>query len=120
MVHTALRAARELATHEMDAGVIDLYRVHPVNSALLLELIKDTERVITLEENSLTGGIGTAVAEVLTDGGSTTPLKRMALPDAHIFKYGDREWLLSQYGLNAAGVVKIVLEWIEKEPEGEE
>jgi len=100
MVHTALALADKLKMHSIDCGVIDLYRIKPVNESLLLHCIARTGKLITLEEHSIIGGIGSIISEVLTDNMILKPLKRLAIKDRTLEKYGDREWMHKQYGLD--------------------
>jgi transketolase len=112
MVHHALRVADELSNHSVDAGVIDLYRIKPVNSQSLLPAIERTQRLVTLEESSIIGGLGSLVAELLIDAGKTIPLKRLAVPDQHVYRYGPREWLHSEYGLDVDSLAEVILKWL--------
>lgn len=112
MVHHVLKVADELSTHSVSAGVIDLYRIAPVNVKLLLKLVEQSKRIVTIEENSITGGIGSIVSEILADNGKMVPLKRIAIRDEHCFEYGDREWMHSIYGLDADSITKNILQWL--------
>ena len=111
MVHRVIEAAAELGKRGISAGVIDLYRIKPVNSTLLLKLIEKTDSIVTVEENNITGGIGSLVSEVLSDNGVCKPLKRIAIPDEHCFETGEREGLHWFYGLDTDGIVKSIEEW---------
>ncbi len=114
MVHQALKVAQELDSQSISTGVIDLYRIKPLNKEKLSRIIDNSKRLVTLEENSIIGGIGSAISEFLTDNGKTIPLKRIALPDQHCFESGDRESLLAFYNLDTNGIMKTVLEWFKK------
>ncbi|MBU0778354.1 1-deoxy-D-xylulose-5-phosphate synthase [Patescibacteria group bacterium] len=112
MVHQAFKVADELAKHSVDTGIVDLYRIKPVNEKLLLKIIEKSERVVTLEENFINGGIGSILAEVLADNNKTLPLKRIAIPDQYYFRYGNRNSLLSFCGLDVNSVTKRILKWL--------
>lgn len=112
MVHQAFKVAEELAKHSIDAGIVDLYRLKPVNQELLLEVIGQSKPVVTLEENLISGGIGSIVAEILVDNGKTVPLKRIATQDQYCFKYGGREGLYTFLGLDVDNVTKTILKWL--------
>jgi transketolase len=58
MVHRAIEVAEELSRHSIDAAVLDLYRIKPVNAELLSDVISQSKQVVTLEEHSIVGGIG--------------------------------------------------------------
>jgi len=113
MVHQALKVVDGLTEQSIDAGVIDLYRVKPVNIKSLLSALNPTKRIVTLEEHSAIGGIGSILSEILMDKGRVVPLKRVALPDRYCYEYGNRDWLLTYDGLDVPSVVKTVLGWLE-------
>ena len=110
MVHRAFEVMNRLSQHSIDAGIIDLYRIKPVNKELLLELVSQSKMIVTLEEHSIVGGIGSIVSEILSDAGESTPLKRIALSDTHCYEYGGREWLHSIYELDVDSIVKKILD----------
>lgn len=112
MVHQALKLAHELERYAMHAGVVDLYRVKPINEQRLLELLLNAKRIVTLEENSLIGGIGSLVAELLADHGWPRPLKRLALSDQFRFELGSRERLQALDGLDLERLTARLLEWV--------
>lgn len=111
MVHKAFNVAHELSKHSINAGVVDLYRVKPINAELLLKFISQSKRVVTIEENLINGGIGSIVAEVLVDNDITLPLKRFAVPDKYCFKYDSREHIHKLYSLDVNSIVKKILRW---------
>ena len=112
MVHQALKVAEKLADHNISAGVVDLYRIKPINTELLVKFAGESKYIITIEENTVIGGIGSAVIEVLNDNGKNIPVKRISIPDEHCFKTGTREELHTFYNLDTESIVKIILKWI--------
>lgn len=111
IAHQAFKVVDELAKHSIDAGIIDLYRIKPINEELLLSFIESSNRIITLEEHSIIGGIGSAMCEILVDSGKVLPLKRIAIADKNCVGYGDREWMHSFYGLDVNSITKTILDW---------
>lgn len=111
MVTKALRVVQGLTNHQVGARVVDLYRIKPV-SELLLEQIEAAQRIVTLEEHFLNGGIGSIVAEIMIDNNIQRPLKRFGVPDSYSFKYGGREKLHKDCGLDVESITKGILEWI--------
>jgi transketolase len=109
MVQQAFKVVEELATHSIDAGIIDVYRIKPVNGKLLLKLVGKSLRIVTLEEHSLVGGLGSIVSEILVDNGKTILVKRIGLSEENCRGYGDREWMYNFYGLDVPGIVKTIL-----------
>ncbi len=113
MVHQAFKVIDELAKHSIDAGIIDLYRIKPINEELLLTFIEQSDRAVTLEEHSIIGGIGSAIGEILVDREKKVlPLKRIAIADKNCERYGDREWMHSFYGLDVNSITKTIIEWV--------
>jgi len=112
MVHQALKVSQILAGHSISAGVVDLYRIKPLNEKKLLKIIDKSKFIVTLEENTLVGGLGSMVSEVLTDNKKNALLKRIAIPDEHCFKTGSREFLHTFYKLDAGSVSAAILKWL--------
>lgn len=98
MVHKALEI-REKLKENISIGVIDLYRIAPLNKELLLEYLKDIKNVITLEEHLETGGIGSTIADFICDNNLTIKFKRFGVKD-YIQSYGKREMIAKEVGLD--------------------
>jgi transketolase len=114
MVPQALKAAGELAGRGVDAGVVDVYRLQPLNEALLVDIVAEAPRLVTLEEHLLVGGLGSAVAELMADRAVNRPLKRIGINNAVCPGYGDRQWMHEHYGLDAGSIVGNILDWMGK------
>lgn len=112
MVHIALEVADMLENNDIAAGVIDLYRIKPVNQELLMKSLEPAGRIVTLEEHLLDGGLGSAVLEVLADNGKNLPVKRFGIPDRYLYAYGGRRNIQSLCGLDPGYVAKTILEWV--------
>ncbi len=113
-VHQALLAADRLAESGIDAGVVDLFRVRPAPVGELETILGESRRVVTYEENSLTGGIGSLVAEVMAEMGMARPFRRVAVPDAHCFLTMEREAMHRELGLDAASAAAALRDWIKE------
>jgi transketolase len=114
MVHRAIEVSDKLAEHFIDAGIIDLYRLKPINEKLLLENIEQSKKIVTLEEHLINGGIGSIVAEILIDSGKITSLKRIAIQDKYYYAYGGRKNIQSLCGLDADSITKKILDWYQQ------
>ena len=81
--------------------------VKPLDTALLLSLVRDTEvrGLVTLEENMLAGGFGSAVLEALSDAGVQMPVRRFGIGDTFV-EQGTREELLELCGLTAPQIAE--------------
>ncbi|HTY40185.1 MAG TPA: transketolase C-terminal domain-containing protein [Candidatus Paceibacterota bacterium] len=112
MVHAALKVAHILQEKGQNIGVIDLFRLKPVNEELLLKTIQKAPRVISLEEDYLHGGLGSILAEIFVDRGITTPLLRIGQPDKFAFEMGGREAIWRAHGLDEAKVASKIARWL--------
>jgi len=106
-VPAALAAAELLAGAGLELAVVDGRFVKPLDGELLIGEALRTGRLVTVEENALQGGFGSAVAELLTERGMQVPLLRIGLPDRFI-EQGSQGELRQRYGLDAAGVASKV------------
>jgi len=95
------------AGEALDATVANMRFVKPLDAALVAKLAKDHDAFVTVEENVVMGGAGSAVAEALAAAGIEIPLLQLGLPDAFI-DHGDPAELLADCGLDAAGIVAAV------------
>jgi 1-deoxy-D-xylulose-5-phosphate synthase len=104
MVHPALEAARLLAGEGIQATVINARFVKPLDRELILETARRTGVVVTVEENALMGGFGSAVLELLSEADcSDVRVKRVGIPD-HYIEQGSQSQLRADLGLDAAGI----------------
>jgi len=111
MTHTAIDVANNLKQHNFDISVIDLYRIKPLNEYDLLERLMEFDAIVTLEENSIIGGIGSMISELMIDNNLFLYLKRIALPDTQSFIYGSRNWLHKQYKIDSDSVAQNIINW---------
>ena len=95
-----------------DIDILDLFRVKPINESLLISFLMEGDHIITLEENSKIGGIGSIICELVADNKMTAKIHRFALEDILLEKYGDRIWLMQQSGLDLNMVISTVKELI--------
>ncbi len=93
---------------ELGATVANMRFVKPLDSELILELARSHELLVTLEENAVAGGAGSAVNEVLATAGLPTARLQLGLPDRFI-EHGDRTELLADCGLDRDGVRRAIL-----------
>jgi 1-deoxy-D-xylulose-5-phosphate synthase len=108
MVAPALKAGEEL-----NATVADMRFVKPLDTALVAQLAASHDLIVTIEEGSVMGGAGSAVAEALAAAGFVKPLLQLGLPDQFI-DHGDAQQLLASCGLDAAGIAASVNQRLNK------
>lgn len=109
-VDSALGAAEKLAADGIDAEVVNICTIKPLDEAIIIESAKKTGKVVTVEEHSVIGGLGSAVCDCLS-ASLPTPVKKLGMQD--IFgESGSAAALVAKYGLDAEGVYKSVKEFM--------
>jgi 1-deoxy-D-xylulose-5-phosphate synthase len=93
---------------KLDATVANMRFAKPLDAALVAELARSHEAIVTVEESCTMGGAGSAVLEALQQAGLDTPVLLLGLPDAFV-EHGDPGKLLSQLGLDAPGIEQSIL-----------
>ena len=109
-VSSALEAADMLAEDGIEAKVINIHTIKPIDSDLLVEAAKETGKVVTVEEHSVIGGLGGAVCEVLSEK-YPVPVKRIGVNDVY-GESGPAVKLIEKYGLDGKGVYASVKEFV--------
>ena len=107
--NTALTAAEKLSGAGLEAAVINARFVKPLDEELLLEWARRCGRVLTVEENSTTGGFGSGVLELLAREGLALPVRLLGIKDCFV-EQGPRALMLSLCGLDAGGIFRAALE----------
>jgi len=110
MVNRALKAAETLAAQGIGAGVLNLHTLKPLDADAVLAQARRARAVFTLEEHSVTGGLGGAVAETLIEGleGALPVVRRLGIPDAFPAAYGSQDSLLEAFGLQPNQIAETV------------
>ncbi|WP_347261799.1 1-deoxy-D-xylulose-5-phosphate synthase [Rudaea sp.] len=88
---------------ELGATVVDMRWVKPLDEALILDLARTHGAIVTVEDNAIAGGAGSAVAEFLAAQNLQVPLLHLGLPDVYL-EHASREQLLAEAGIDAAGI----------------
>lgn len=103
MVHKALEAAEELAKENLDVRVLNMNTIKPIDKESIIKAAQETKCIVTAEDHSIIGGLGSAVAEVITE---TYPIKmgRVGVKDC-FGKSGDPMDLMEKYGLTSKHIV---------------
>ena len=108
MVYPALAASDMLAKEGVKATVVNARFVKPLDSELILSLAKKIGRIMTIEENALQGGFGSAVLELFEENKLQCATKRIGVPDVFV-EHGTQEELRGSLGLDAGGIKKQAL-----------
>ena len=102
-VHACMAAAQALAAWGVRVRVVDMHTISPLDRTEVLAAATETGAVLTVEEHNVTGGLGSAVAEVLADAGIGVLFRRHGVPDQHVV-LGPPAALYAHYQLDAAGI----------------
>jgi transketolase len=109
MLAAALAAARALGSHGVSVSVVNVPVIKPLDSATVLGAAAAAARlVVTAENHSVIGGLGSAVAETIAEAGLGRPLRRIGLRDTFAEGSLDAAFLFERYGLSTAAVVETI------------
>ena len=108
MLQTAKAAKAALAAEGLNVGLIDVFRIRPIDGKVLARVLAPYERVVTLEEHFLSGGLGGAIVEAMADNGILKPVKRIGVPDAYLFENGGRQHIHRKAGIDAPAVAQAI------------
>jgi transketolase len=105
-VYYALQAADKLANEKIDCEVINIGSVKPLDTATLIKSVKKTGCIVTAEEHQVTGGVGSAVAEALSQS-FPVPQEFVGMPD-HYGESGEPNELIAKWGMDSTAIYKAV------------
>jgi 1-deoxy-D-xylulose-5-phosphate synthase len=114
LVYTSLKAARDLEKEGISCAVVNARFVKPMDREVIVNLATRTGKVLTIEENTIIGGFGSGVMEVLSEEGIPVPVKRAGLPDRFL-THGTQKMLRELVGLDKEGIKKTVRLWLNRE-----
>ena len=103
----AMLAPAATIAAELDATLVNMRFVKPLDEALIVELANSHDGFVTLEDNAVAGGAGSAVAECLAAHGITLPILQLGLPDAYL-EHGSREEVLAMAGLDLGAIRRAI------------
>jgi len=112
MVHESLKAAETLKKNNIPIYVVNIHTIKPIDKELIIDLAKKTDCVITAEDHNIIGGLGSAVAEVLSENYPCI-MKRIGVEDRY-GESGKPDELYDKYGLSAKHIVEKVKRVIKK------
>lgn len=107
MVSEAIKAKEELEQKGVNIRVVDIHTIKPIDKELIVKCAKETKRIITIEDHSIIGGLGSAVCEVLSEE-YPTKVTRLGMKDM-FGKSGKAEKLLEYFELDKNGIIKAVM-----------
>ena len=104
MVQEALKAQKVLKEEKIDVRVIDLHTIKPLDKDVILKAAKETKLIVTAEDHSIIGGVGSSVCEVLAENACSVKVIRVGIND-EFGQSGKWNELMKHYGLTAEGIV---------------
>ena len=109
-LQVALEAAAALEKQGISAGVLHVHTPKPLDAAAILEKVAPVPVILTIEEHTLMGGLGSAVAEIIAEAGFNPGkrFKRLGIPDVFPDQYGSQAGLMNRYGIAAPQVTETV------------
>jgi transketolase len=116
MTSRSLEAAKHLADVGIEACVLHVHTIKPLDEQAIREAASGCSLVVTVEEHSRIGGLGSAVTDVLAEAGISTRQLRLAFPDEFIGTYGSQDSVLQAAGLQPPQIAQRVLQALERTP----
>ncbi|TPW20239.1 MAG: 1-deoxy-D-xylulose-5-phosphate synthase, partial [Elusimicrobia bacterium] len=110
-VAPALEAAKLLEAAGVSAGVLNMRFVKPLDRDLLLQALEKSPRLVTVEDNVIQGGFGSAVLEALSEAGAPAKVLRLGIPDQFV-PHGTQDQLYAQLRIDAPGIAARTAEWL--------
>lgn len=110
-VRPCLDAADLLSEQGVRVRVVDMHTIKPLDRAEVLDAAKSTRAIISIEEHNVTGGLGSAVSEILAEAGVGVPFLRHGVPDEHVL-IGPPKSLYRHYRLDAEGIAEVAGEFL--------
>jgi len=111
MVAESLEAAIQLKKNGIEAGVINMHTIKPIDKEAIMEASKKTKLIVTAEEHNIIGGLGSAVSEVIAEEQRSCCVKRIGIPDIFVTIGGYKD-LLSKYKLDGNGIAEQIRRWL--------
>jgi transketolase len=98
----------------ISVGVVDLFRLKPINEKLMLETMANYKRIVTYEEDFLIGGLGSAIAEIMVDNGVFKSVLRIGQSDRFVYDLGGRDVIWEKHGLDELSAENKIIKWLNK------
>jgi transketolase len=109
MLATAIEVANALMVRGLETRVLSMHTLKPLDIESVLAAMRETRALVTLEEHSIIGGLGGAVAEVLSESGEIAiPFKRLGIGTSFTTEVGSQEFLREKHGISVEGVLRSV------------
>lgn len=105
-----LEARQELKKEGIDTTILHLHTIKPLDRAAVVAHAKDIPVIVSVEEHIINGGLGSAVAEIISEESFDEPkkFKRIGIPDAFAHHYGNQNDLMNTYGISTNNIIKTI------------
>lgn len=111
MTQRAFFVAEKLKDISINTSIIDIFKIKPLNKEYLLKKIRNVKAIVTIEEQNIIGGIGSAICELLAESAINIPIIRFGINDEYPELYGDRDWLHKYFKLEENVLSKRIIDW---------
>ena len=111
MVNSALKVSEKFKAEDISCGIVDARFIKPLDVNLIKEIARKVKKIVTIEENVISGGYGSAVCELLKD--EDVKIKIIGLPDKFI-EHGKQSDIRKKYGLTEDTIYSNIKEWLKK------
>ena len=108
MLSQTMEIAKLLKKENVNAKVISMHTIKPLDINIIKNATKETKAIFTIEEHSIIGGLGSAVAEVIAENNINTKFKRIGVDDTFSKYIGDQEFLKEKHGLSNKDIIKTI------------
>lgn len=108
-LYECMMATKLLAEEGLSVGILDMHTIKPLDTDAIIRVAEKTGNVVTVEDHSINGGLGGAVAEVLMEAGYKGKFKRIGMPD-QFSVLGDPDEIYKFYGMDRTGIAKTIKE----------
>ena len=114
MLGRAFEVAEKLELQGLGVSIIDLFKINSIDEKYLLEKINNHDAIVTIEEQFLSGGLGSFVCEILADSRIQKEILRIGLPNKYLFGNGSRDHLLDSNNLSVNDIFSLIMSFISK------
>lgn len=107
---TAMEVVKLLKVKNISSSLFSIHTIKPFDNKMIKKLCLDHSIIVTIEEHSLIGGLGSTIAELLSENINTIKLLRFGIPDEFIYKIGTQDYLRNIIGLSSTNITKRIIE----------
>ena len=114
VTNVALDAAKSLLNDGISTGVRNMHTLKPIDVNAIIEIANKTSLILTVEEHNIIGGLGSAVAEVLSENSCNVLHKRIGIQDNFCYGVGSQNYHLEKNGISVANITQIIKKELNK------